>query len=42
MLIGQGGGIGLEERHKRFAERNVEPLVSEPDRLGIDATSWSR
>jgi GntR family transcriptional regulator len=27
----------LAERHKRFAERYVEPLVAEASRLGIDA-----
>jgi GntR family transcriptional regulator len=27
----------LAERRKRFAERYVEPLVAEADRLGIDA-----
>jgi GntR family transcriptional regulator len=27
----------LKERRKRFAERYVEPMIAEADRLGIDA-----
>jgi len=28
----------LEDRRRRFAERYVEPMVAEANRLGLDAT----